>query len=339
MIVAPHRIYRGVDVRGGRNVVWIGGHITVNDKGMVNPAHRRGVLFRDNFTGFTSSDTSTSTDGRTIHMEGVLIDGDDLAEGIQLACPSAHVQLANVRVNEVFLRGADDRDGTGAYTVGAGIGASHPDIIQNYGGAKSLRIDGLTGRSAYQGLFLQEDEAQPGNQIGTPVHLRRVNLEAVAHAGSDDPFTYVGNAMHFVSEATSGRQYVDTGTVWVAHHPSSGKVRDDPNPRSGSGGEWWFGYRSGGSILPDPSPGTAGPHDGFYWDGAPDVWPTIATDALGSFASWPDALDLAKYPGVPAYRDLAGTGPAKVYIGAPPGGDYVPASRVGLGYTSPGYAT
>src|SRR5690606_40643055 len=112
---------------------------------------RRGVLVRDD---------GGEEDGRIVHLEGLLIDGDDLGDGVNIDAPSAVVQLANIHVDEVGFRGADDRDGTGDY---ADIGDNHPDVVQPYGGFRELRIDGLSAASTYQGLFLKvdADDASP----------------------------------------------------------------------------------------------------------------------------------------------------------------------------------
>lgn len=48
----------------------------------------------------------------------------------------------------------------------------------------------------------------------------------------------------------------------------------------------------------------------------------MGSDAVGQFVHWPDPAS-----------DVKG----KLRVGDPPGGDFVPASRVGLGYVSPGY--
>jgi hypothetical protein len=48
----------------------------------------------------------------------------------------------------------------------------HPDIIQPHSGYKELRVDRLTGRSDYQGIFLK---AEYPHTLG-PTDLRNVNL-------------------------------------------------------------------------------------------------------------------------------------------------------------------
>lgn len=84
--------------------------------------------------------TASLIDGRTIHIEGVLIDasGGLSHDGMDFSCPSAYVQIQNCRV-------------TGIQGQHAQV---HADCIQTYGGWKELRIDHFTGTTDYQGLFI-----------------------------------------------------------------------------------------------------------------------------------------------------------------------------------------
>jgi hypothetical protein len=147
-LVEPIEEVGGVVISGGRNVVLIGGHITIPWAGpAASAADRRGLFLRWQ-TG-------------TVHVEGLLIDneGGDLSEGIQINAPRARVQLVNVRVDGVHAR--DPVDFTD----------NHPDLVQPWGGAGELRIWGFTGSSAYQGIFLKADQ----NELGRVI-LDRVNL-------------------------------------------------------------------------------------------------------------------------------------------------------------------
>jgi hypothetical protein len=139
----------GVSINGGRNVVWIGGEISI--PGTVAPTQKNGGrgLYLLNQTG-------------TIHIEGLRIDGDGLAEGIDIGAPRATVQLRNLRIGPVRKR--------------PGL-ATHPDVIQAWGGPKVLRIDGLTASTDYQGIFLQP-------QAYGKVDVLRVELHDVDITGS-----------------------------------------------------------------------------------------------------------------------------------------------------------
>ncbi len=134
----------GLRIDGGRNVVVIGGEISIADvpQGTAG-ADRRGLVVK-NQTG-------------VVHIEGLEIRGEDLAEGIQIAAPDAIVQLQKIRIGRVS---SDDA-------------SFHSDVLQVWGGVQELRVDRLTGQSAFQGIFLKSDIS--GANIGA-VDLRRVNI-------------------------------------------------------------------------------------------------------------------------------------------------------------------
>lgn len=142
----------GVIISGGRNVVLIGGYITIpRAPAEAEEVDRRALLIR--------------WQSGTVHIEGLLIDnsGGDLSEGIQINAPKARVQLVNVRVEGLDVRDQQDLEQT------------HPDVVQPWGGAGELRISGLTGTSGYQGIYLHADHHQIGR-----VTLDRVNLIGLA---------------------------------------------------------------------------------------------------------------------------------------------------------------
>jgi hypothetical protein len=139
-LTADRPIEGPLEIIGGRNVVWIGGAIVIDRPEPVDELHRA--------IGLTIRDDDGSVD-RTVHLEGLLLDGSGLNDGVNVDAPSAIVQLQNVHVAAVTFDGADDRDGTGPFD---GMGRNHPDVVQVYGGHRELRIDGLTATSAYQGL-------------------------------------------------------------------------------------------------------------------------------------------------------------------------------------------
>lgn len=124
----------GLQIEGGRNVVLMGGTVDVTLDGAepTIPA-RRGLLLKDQ-TG-------------TVHVEGLLIRGRDLSEGIQLdQRRGATVQLQNIRVEGVHA--IDQKR----------FSDNHPDVLQTYAGPAELRVDRLTGSTDYQGLFLNPRE-------------------------------------------------------------------------------------------------------------------------------------------------------------------------------------
>ena len=140
----PLVVSGGVRIEGGHNVVVIGGEISVPPKSEApEPRDRTGLLLK-NQTG-------------TIHVEGVRISGADLAEGIDLdQGMGATVVLQNIAVDEVH----GSRDG------------HHADVLQTWAGPATLRVDGLTGATQYQGFFLL-----PQQFVDTPpdsFDLRRI---------------------------------------------------------------------------------------------------------------------------------------------------------------------
>ncbi|MFP4312663.1 MAG: hypothetical protein ACLFS9_11885, partial [Nitriliruptoraceae bacterium] len=204
----------------------------------------------------------------------------------------------------------------------------HPDVVQLWGSKRELRIDGLTGRSNYQGLFLHEDT--PARTRG-PNHLRRVDIEMVARPGEDGR-TYAGHRGYTWSPASSGRQFIDNGTVWIASHVDSGWTSSGPFRRTA--------YRDASGVLIDePVRGTSTFGDNLA-PAARYAHPytlQLGRDELGTYGYWLDEATVDVAPDVPAVRDLADQGPGRIYAGHPPAGDYVPAGSVGVDYRSPGY--
>ena len=285
-ISAPQMIRAPLMIRGGGNIVAIGGHIRIDGPEFDPPANgtqRRALVFRDD----------GAPDGRVVHFEGWLMDGEDLAEGINPGMsPNSIFQLQNIRVEQVTVRSADDRDGTGIYTNGG----SHPDILQLWSGIKELRVDKFTGRSNYQGLYDREN-IEP--TVRAERFFRRTNFEgtevttAVVDGGDGTPYSNVRFfRCDFLDQC--GQWRLDPGTVWMKGHQNS------------------------------------------TWD---TVWPRATvtdTDSLGTYHRW-DGVTLTDGSGRNFARNWDDNDWGKVYEGSPPGGDYVLASTVGIGYTSPGY--
>lgn len=309
-------------IRGGRNVVWVGGRISINNKpATAVGTERRALVISD---VYDINGVNLCKPGRIFHLEGILCDGNDLSEGFNQNCPTAVIQIENCRVEPAKLRGFDDRDGTGAYSA-----ASHPDLIQPWGGADEIRVDGFTGRSTYQGIFLLSPV--PDWPV---IQLRRVNLEMVEVAAVDDPRSYAGQRGYVWGKEESGRQFLDNGTVWLKHHINNGWAGGGPFKR--------VAYRDAtGKVVEDPVPGNAtfvdslSPHS---TDPAP-YQAIVASDALGTYAYWPETATVNADPSGPAVSNLSGPGPGRIYSGLPPGGDYVLATDIGLAYVSPGYET
>jgi hypothetical protein len=147
IIKMPNVVTDHLMIQGGRNIVMIGGEINIINQGANATIIDRTALKLRNNTGI-------------VHIEGLLIHGEDLTEGIQIAAPQATVQLQNIRIEDVH---AHDQ---------VNFSDNHPDLIQSWGGYKALRVDQFTGSSDYQGIFLKCDSGCP---LG-PTHLKRVNI-------------------------------------------------------------------------------------------------------------------------------------------------------------------
>jgi hypothetical protein len=140
---------------GGRNVVIVGGHISVpGTDSATKPAvkHFAAIHLRHQ-TG-------------TVHIEGLLIDNSAGGKGWDAFftnCPQATVQIQNVRVEGL----SGDFKGL------------HADVIQVGGGCGELRVDRLTGTTDYQGIFLKLEENLRGKKRFGPMRFSRVDLKAV----------------------------------------------------------------------------------------------------------------------------------------------------------------
>jgi hypothetical protein len=142
-----------VVVDGGHNVVIVGGEIRLGWQGAGASIDSRRGLYLANQTG-------------TVHVEGLLIDGSDLSEGIDLSEPlGAIVQIENVRVDRIHAR--DEK----AWSD------NHPDLLQTWAGPAELRVDRFTGSTDYQALFLAPMEygSQPPPRA---MDVRHVNVSA-----------------------------------------------------------------------------------------------------------------------------------------------------------------
>jgi hypothetical protein len=127
-------------IEGGRNVVVVGGRITIDQLGS-----------NDSYDDNTAIKVRFGNPAGTVHLEGIFIDGQYVLDGIALATQRA-VQIENVRVER-----AHD-----------GIKGGHADCVQVQAGVGQLRVDSFTCATERQGLFLD------GSIAG--VDLRRVNV-------------------------------------------------------------------------------------------------------------------------------------------------------------------
>lgn len=131
------------ELNGGRNILIDGGTIVMDGS---SPSHlQRRAIYIKNATG-------------TVRVQNVNIAGSHSAaefDAVAISAPAAVVELVNLTVQNLH----------GSYT------GFHGDIVQPFGGVKKLVINGLSGRTSYQGFYL----AQTNGTIGS-VELRNVSL-------------------------------------------------------------------------------------------------------------------------------------------------------------------
>ena len=139
-IVEP--LKRELWIEGGHNVVVVGGRITIDQLG-------GDTSYQDN----TALKIRYGAAGGTVHVEGLLIDGAYVADGVALATPR-HVQLQNVRIERVTA-----------------LKDAHPDCIQTQQGVGALRVDRFSCSSDLQGIFLRDDLYPIG-----PSEFRHMNI-------------------------------------------------------------------------------------------------------------------------------------------------------------------
>ena len=210
VLTAPNKVTANVRIRSSHSVVWTGGHIEISGLDAPSEIDSCGLNIEEH-------STNAGVDGRIVHIEGLRIDGDSLGQGIRTDAPTTVLQIQNIHVGTCRFKNCDHRDGTN------GVAINHPDILQTYGGQKELRIDKLTGSSAYQGVFLKEDHSDAPKGL---MQFRRVNVHATEVAGVEQDgatgYTYAGHRMLSKYDALSGPLRLDSDTVWVEHHINSG---------------------------------------------------------------------------------------------------------------------
>ena len=138
-------LQRELWIEGGRNLVVVGGHITVDQLGSASS-------YQDN----TGIKIRYGNPSGTVHLEGLLIDGPHLNDGIGIAT-GRNVQIENVRVERVYDN----------------IKGGHADCVQIQQGVGQLRMDRFTCSTGRQGVYLGD--------LDGPIRgadLRHVNMYA-----------------------------------------------------------------------------------------------------------------------------------------------------------------
>jgi hypothetical protein len=132
-------------ILGGGNVEIIGGLMSTKVKG----------------PNINIKDDSGTHDGRIVDIEGVVINAKSgvPSDGIKIQAPHTIVQLENDRITGLI----------------GSLHGYHADVVQPGGGVKALHIDGLTGASHYNNLYLRR-EANPLKPPIGPVIIRNSNF-------------------------------------------------------------------------------------------------------------------------------------------------------------------
>jgi hypothetical protein len=157
---ATTALHHGIGITGGHHVVLIGGEIAIPST-TTDPEYRVGIKLR-NQTG-------------TVHIEGLKI--TNASDGINMQQQkNATVQLENLYIETPTAY--ENSDGSGF----------HADIIQTWAGPTVLRIDHLTGKSAFQGLFFDPNDPNfAPHPAPAQFDLRNINIDS---NGSGSGYNY-----------------------------------------------------------------------------------------------------------------------------------------------------
>ncbi len=215
MPTTPLKVSGGLSISGGRNVVLIGGEIEAPSAKDAPDALQRRAVYLKGQTG-------------TIHIEGLHIKGDDLAEAFNLdERLGAIVQLQNIRIE----------------TVHGQFSGHHADLVQTWAGPAELRIDRLTGFTDYQGFFLLPNQHFTDGPTPKLFNFRHLNL-----AGSD-------KSAYLLWSPGEKAMPVSLKEVWLKPNP---KKRDRDQflwPKPSTGDKSWDAVQVGtppeGDFVPE----------------------------------------------------------------------------------------
>jgi hypothetical protein len=218
----------GLVIVGGRNVVIVGGEINVPDNASTDAGLRRG-LYLKNQTG-------------TVHVEGVRISGPNISDGINLdQRKGATVQFQNIVVDK----------------VNGSAQGWHADVLQTWAGPKTLRVNGLTATTSYQGLFLTPHQQWASAVVNDDWDIRNVDITST---GPGYTLWKENSLAVATSNITVKRDYTSSkwGFMWPndAAWPGATVASALTSPVSGGPG---MNYVSPGGSSGEPiSGGTSG---------------------------------------------------------------------------------
>lgn len=254
-----------VVLRGGRNIVMIGGEIKMD----AEPPWTNGGTSESNTHGIyiTRGNNSSVAGTRIIHIEGVLIHGYYLSDGIRTRYPEpptdVDIRIQNCRIEIGMWYRDSNLDPSGT---------PHPDVLQPFGGCSHLRVDGFTGLVTGQGLMIKPDYGivNPGF-----MEFRRTNLRENTNPNieyNDPGATYPNPGRdpryYWWTNGNEGGVRLQKGTVWFDHPIRSFESAADFIfwPKTGletgtdSTGRW---------VKPVNGRGLDGSGAGFVYEGVP----------------------------------------------------------------------
>jgi hypothetical protein len=182
----------------------------------------------------------------TLWIEGVHFGGAQLTGGIQFQEPGATVVLRDVLFDPVY----------GSQST------NHAELIQTWAGPARLLIDGLTGSTTYQGLFLLPNQFYPGPPP-TVIDLRHIDIDDSEGAYA----LWLGDVTGSPSDDVSGAILTwNVEDVYVVPNPT----RTWPGwwlwPQPSTGDPTWddalAGSAAGGPYVQATSSGAAGIDEG-----------------------------------------------------------------------------
>jgi hypothetical protein len=120
------------------------------------------VVFENCDLDITASDWAArfSNTAGTLWIHDVHFGGPNLTGGIQMQEPGATVVMRDVLFDTVY----------------GSLNTNHAELIQTWAGPSRLMIDGLTGSTTYQGLFLEPNQFDTGPPP-TVFDLRHINID------------------------------------------------------------------------------------------------------------------------------------------------------------------
>ena len=181
----------------------------------------------------------------TLWVHDVHFGGPQLTGGVQMQEPGATVVLRDVLFDRVY----------GSQST------NHAELIQTWAGPARLLIDGLTGATTYQGLFLTPNQQYAGPPP-TVVDLRHIDIDDTQGAYAlwlgDVTGSPSGDASGAIAAWNVEDVYVDPNPTrtwpgwWLWPQPSSGDPTwDDATSGSPAGGPYVQATGSGATGVDD----------------------------------------------------------------------------------------